>query len=232
MCWGDNEFGDVGDNSDIDRLAPVQVMGLTSGVQAVAAGNAHTCAVTTAGAVMCWGQNEYGQLGDNSTSANPFPLAVQGLSSGATSVTAGFGHSCAVAAGGAAMCWGDNEYAQLGNGTSTMSSVPVAVSGLSSGVVTISAGSEHTCVVTTAGAAECWGNNTYGQLGDGTTTASNVPVVVSGLSSGVASLSAGYEHTCVVTTAGDVECWGRNDNGELGNNTTTQSNVPVSVVGL
>ena len=130
------------------------------------------------------------------------------------------------------MCWGDNEYAQLGNGTSTMSSVPVAVSGLSSGVVTISAGSEHTCVVTTAGAAECWGNNTYGQLGDGTTTASNVPVVVSGLSSGVASLSAGYEHTCVVTTAGDVECWGRNDNGELGNNTTTQSNVPVSVVGL
>jgi alpha-tubulin suppressor-like RCC1 family protein len=157
---------------------------------------------------------------------------VVGLSSGVVSISAGWDHTCAVTSTGAVECWGYNGYGQLGDNTTTYRPVPVGVVGLSSGVVSVSAGAAHTCALTSTGAVKCWGSNGSGQLGDNTTTDSPVPVDVVGLSSGVVSVSAGQNDTCALTSTGAVKCWGYNGYGQLGDNTTTDSHVPVDVVGF
>ncbi len=188
--------------------------------------------MTTGGGAFCWGWNSYGQLGDGTTTNRSTPVPVTGLSSGVVSLAAGSGHTCAVTTGGAARCWGWNSYGQLGDGTTTNRSTPVPVTGLPSGVASLAAGSGHTCAVTTGGAAKCWGWNSYGQLGDGTTTNRSTPVPVTGLPPEVASLAAGSGHTCAVTTGGTAKCWGYNFNGQLGDRTTTNRSTPVPVTGL
>jgi hypothetical protein len=122
----------------------------------------------------------------------------------ASQVSAGGTHTCAVTPSGGVACWGRNYWGQLGDGKRLNALNPVNVSGLTSGVAVVSAGVSHTCAMTTAGAAMCWGLNTRGQLGDGTKTRSEEPVAVSGLGSGVAQISAGGFFTCAVTTA--VRC--------------------------
>lgn len=149
--------------------------------------------------------------------------------SGFAAVSAGAFHSCGVSTDGTAYCWGRNLDGELGNGTNTNSSVPVAVSG-SHTFASVSAGIYYNCGVTTAGAAYCWGNNNLGQLGNGTITASNVPVLVLGTLT-FASVNAGNSHSCGVTTDEVAYCWGYNGPGTLGNGTTTNSAVPVAVSG-
>jgi alpha-tubulin suppressor-like RCC1 family protein len=204
------------------------VHGLASGAVAIAAGWYHTCALTSAGAVLCWGLNGNGQLGDGTTNDSPVPVPVSGLSSGVAAIAGGGLHTCALTTAGAVQCWGENVNGQLGNNTTVDSHVPVPVSGLSSGVSAIGSGFGHTCAISSGGLS-CWGWNGVGQLGDSSTTDSPVPVAVSGLSSGVAAVAGGYAHTCVRTTAGGAECWGSNGYGRLGNNSLTDSHVPVAV---
>src|SRR2546425_653085 len=145
-------------------------------------------------------------------------------------VSGGTLYTCGVTTSGAAYCWGINNYGQGGNGTTTYSFLtPVAVSGGLTFTV-VSAASLHTCGVTTSGAAYCWGQNGYGQLGNGTTTSSTTPVAVSGGLT-FAAVSAVLLHTCGVTTSGAAYCWGYNGCGELGNGTTTSSGTPVAVSG-
>ena len=215
----------------------------------IAAGVDHTCALSTTGAVYCWGWNVYGALGNNSTANSDVPVQVvgvggTGLLTGIATIAASMYHTCAVSTTGGVYCWGLNVYGQLGNNSTTNSDVPVQVegvggTGLLSGIASIAAGGDHTCAVSTTGGVYCWGLNVYGQLGNNSTTNSNVPVQVegvggSGLLSGIASITAGEEYTCAVSTTGAVYCWGYNGNngGELGNNSTTESNVPVQVVGV
>jgi len=183
-------------------------------VAAISVGGYHTCALTTAGAVKCWGYNAYGQLGDNSTANRSTPVDVVGFGSGAA-ISAGRVHTCALTTAGAVKCWGDNGFGQLGNNSATNRSTPVDVVGLGSGVTAISAGYQHTCALTTVGAVKCWGYNAYGQLGDNSTTQPSTPVDVVDLGSGVAAISAGESHTCALTTTGAVKCWGRNVYGSL-----------------
>ena len=232
LCWGNNNHGQLGDDTLTDRSTPVAVNGPSSGVTAITVGGDHTCALTSTGDVLCWGDNSDGQLGDGTTAGHSMPLAVSGLSSGVTAIAAGGDHTCALTSTGGVMCWGDNGNGQLGDGTTTGHTTPVAVNGLSSSVIAITAGGDHTCALTSIGSVLCWGLNFYGQLGDSTNTDRATPTAVSGLSSGMAAIAAGGNHTCALTNTGGVLCWGYNDDGQLGDNTTSRRFAPVAVSGL
>ena len=231
-CWGWNVFGQLGDGSTTNTAAPVAVVGLSAPATALAAGWYHTCALLVGGAVECWGYNVYGQLGDGSVDNSAVPVGVMGLSSGVSALTAGVGHTCAVSDGGAARCWGYNQYGQLGNGLLANSATSVAVDGLASGVRSIAAGWSHTCAVLVGGAMRCWGYNLYGQLGNGLGANSPVPVEVLGLAAPVLSVAGGWGHTCAVLSGGSPRCWGYNAQGQLGNGSLADSWAPAAVSGL
>ncbi len=216
-CWGSNFEGQLGGGPTGARAAASDVVGLTSGVFAIAAADgAHTCAIVTGGGVKCWGANVSGQLGDGTTTRRFEPVDVQGLPWPAVAITGGQAHTCAISAGGAMACWGANYYGQLGDGTTINRLTPMPVSGRI-GVVRISASGSHTCAITGGGGLKCWGSNVGGQLGDGSSTSRTVPVDVVGLSAGVTSIATaadGFDigfnpeaYTCA-TVAGTVKCWG------------------------
>ena len=231
-CWGSNDSGDIGDGTKIRANAPVQVPGLSSGVKSIALGEGHGCAVNSAGGVVCWGFNQYGEVGDGTTTHRASPVQVSGLTSGVASVSAFGWHTCALKTTGAVVCWGRNDYGQLGDGSSTNRTTPVQVSGLTSGVANVSVAETHTCVLLSGtGAVKCWGNNAAGQLGDGTKTKRLVPTTATQPGSSVTALSAGGDQTCAVK-AGGLRCWGSNVYGQLGNGTTTSSATAVQVSGL
>ncbi len=212
----------------------MDVVGLESGVAAIAIGHNHVCALTTAGGVECWGDDFHGQLG-NGKSCGTFcttPVEVTGLGSGVVAIAAGGEHTCAITASGGLKCWGRNAFGQLGDGTMTSHSTPVDVAGLASGVAAVEGGGQSTCAITSLGGLKCWGRNTYGQVGDGTTASRITPAGVTGLGSGVAAVSKGIFHTCALTTGGGLKCWGRNEFGQLGDGTTTNHSVPGDVTGL
>jgi alpha-tubulin suppressor-like RCC1 family protein len=231
-CWGTGVYGGLGNGGTTSSATPVDVSGLSSGVVAISSGARHTCALLAGGAVRCWGYNAYGQTGDGTTANSLIPVDVQGLPTGSTAVTAGGFHSCAITAQGGALCWGQGANGQLGDGSDANSFAPVAVSGLSTGVASLTGGTYHTCAVTTSGAASCWGSNIAGQVGDGTMMDAIVPVAVVGLGAGVSGVSGGRFHSCAATTSGTVRCWGSNTYGQLGNGTLVSSSVPVQVMGL
>ena len=245
-CWGDNTYGQLGDaRPETQSPSPVLVAGgLTFSV--VSAGG-HTCGVTTGGATYCWGENQAGQLGDGTAtgpqqcvpsgvgSCSTTPVAVASALTFAT-VSAGASHTCGLTTAGAAYCWGDNTWGQLGDaGTETQSPSPVPVAGGLTFSV-LSAGGGHTCGVTAGGATYCWGDNVHGALGDGgTEMRSASPVLVAGGLS-FAAVSAGAFQTCGLTTSGTAYCWGWNLYGELGygqypgtNGTEFQQVTPVPV---
>jgi alpha-tubulin suppressor-like RCC1 family protein len=231
-CWGANESGQLGDGTTADSGIPVYVLGLAEGVSAIAAGASHTCALGRNGALKCWGSNQYGQLGDATLENRSAPVDVSGLTAGVDSIAAGGSHTCAIASGVKLMCWGWNAYGQLGDSTPTDRNAPVDVKWLAGTAATVAAGADFTCVILRTGFLRCWGNNEFGQLGDGTTTAHHTPISVQGLKYKVLMLAAGYYTTCVVTVDGNLKCWGNNLYGQLGNGAVSNSNVPVDVVGL
>jgi len=234
-CWGLNDDGQLGTGDNNSSDTPVLVSGAMEWAQ-ISAGTLTTCGVTTSGAAYCWGSNSGGQIGAGYF-GDPYPkvpTAVSGLGEGTVqSISVGEYYACALTTGGGVKCWGKNDYGQLGIGNYEDQHTPVDVTGLTSGVVSIATGSYHTCALTSGGGVKCWGNNYDGQLGDGKVeNYSNVPVDVTGLSSGVETIAAGGYHSCALTTEGAAKCWGYNSQGQLGDNSNTTRTTPVDVVGL
>jgi alpha-tubulin suppressor-like RCC1 family protein/outer membrane protein OmpA-like peptidoglycan-associated protein len=238
-CWGRNNDGQLGNNSTASSDVPVSVSGLTS-VTAISAGggempdfseSGHTCALLTSGAVQCWGDNSRYQLGQGGTSRvdKLIPSQVSGLTDGVSAISVGKTHSCALLSSGSVQCWGVNG-GGLGNGTSTESSTPVSVSGVTTATA-ITTGDAHSCVRLATGAINCWGSNSFGQLGDNTQIAKTTPVAVNGIDNATA-VSAGRSHACAILSTGSMQCWGYNFYGQLGNNSGTSSPVPVQVQNL
>jgi alpha-tubulin suppressor-like RCC1 family protein len=182
QCWGANSSLELGNGNPVGRsMTPVDVQFLGAGVKSVAVGGSHSCALFNAGNVKCWGSNSYGQTGSDFLHWRTGVADVGNLNSSAISIDLGNSHSCAVLSTGEARCWGLNNHSQLGNGGTTNTHLPVTVSGLSSGVTSISAGVSYSCATISDGGVKCWGINSWGTLGDGTTTTRSTPVSVNGL---------------------------------------------------
>ncbi len=236
-CIGNNSVGQLGDGTTTARTSPVSVSGLSSGVVAIAAGDSHTCALTQAGAVRCWGLNNRGQLGDGSQVDATTPVQAVGLSSGVVRIDVGLETSCAVTITGRALCWGNNQTNGAGSTTPDANAdgefdpvlVPTEVTGLSGGVVAISVSGErtsatasvtHGCAVLQYGDVTCWGSNSDGQLGTNVAGSVSVPVAVP-VGVRVVAVSVGAKHSCALTETNGVVCWGANSFGQLATGSTT-----------
>ena len=195
----------------------------------ISAGQAHTCAILATGVMRCWGRNNFGGLGDGTTTHRLAPVVVLSVSN-AVAIGAGSNYTCALLADSTVRCWGSNNRGQLGDGTKTDWHTPVAVSGLT-GAVAIAGGSSSVCVLRNDGTVRCWGLNGSGQLGDGTATNRLTPVTVSGLSNAVAISSHGFgSYTCALLADGTGRCWGANFQGQLGDsNFGVEALTPVVV---
>lgn len=215
-----------------EAYTPIQTSAPEIAYTQISSGGYHTCALTSAGEVWCWGMNDDGRVGDGTNTNRSIPVAVVGLAPGVLQVVAARSHSCALTASGGVKCWGANYVGQLGDGTTADHSTPVDVSGLSSGVKSLAADGLHTCALLTSGGLKCWGYNHNGQLGDGTNDNRLAPVSVSELSDSVNTVAAGDGHTCAVLAGGGIKCWGKNQNGQLGDGTTQERWTPTDVAGL
>jgi len=227
-AWGNNDSGQLGDNTFISSPAPVQ-SGTIDKVVSVSAGLYHSMAMKYDGTVWTWGYNDLGPLGDGTNADSGTPVQVSGLT-GAITIAAGDQFSLAAKSDGTVWAWGDNIGGQLGNGTTTDSNVPVQVSGLS-GAVDVAGGDAHSVAVRSDGSVWTWGYNGYGQLGDGTTTDQLTPVQVVGLTN-VIAVAAGKSFSLALKSDGTVWGWGTNFYGNLGDGTNTDSTSPVQVSGL
>jgi alpha-tubulin suppressor-like RCC1 family protein len=258
FAWGEDEVGQLGDGATVNRDVPAPVGGLGT-VTALAGGRRYSLALLGDGTVMAWGENSWGQLGDgtdtgpsscyaayasasgNTVGCSTTPVAVDGLT-GIVAIATGAQHSLALLRDGTVMAWGDNEYGQLGIGTTygpdhcykpaeptQCSTTPVPVSGLSE-VTAIAAGQNDSFALLKDGTVMAWGSNADGDLGIGD-SGTAVPTPITGLS-GVTAIAAGEDNGLALLRNGTVMSWGANEFGQLGDGALTQSDVPVAVSGL
>lgn len=276
-CWGDNSFGQLGDGTTTSRSTPATVSGVTQTVS-VGVGVFHVCASDAGGALRCWGNNNNGQVGNGSTSSTPVtaPATVGFGSNAVLGVLGGLSHTCALSAEGL-HCWGADGQGQLGNGTTltadqtapSLALLPPFVDSVQIAPFTfanvetastfqrgriLDVGLNHSCMVVPAGSfvnvagsatsdgpsasrvgttgVACWGQNSFGQLGTGTNTTQTRPRFVTGLPAGPKAVATGANHSCALFANGTVRCWGANTYGQLGDGTTTHRSTPVEVAGL
>ena len=240
--WAWGVSGRLGDGSSESRHTPVQVKGqegdgYLTDIKKISAGRTHSLALKSDGTVWAWGINDDGQLGDGSTDTRYTPVQVKGLDgdgylTDVVEISAGGHHSLALKDDGTVWAWGNNDFGQLGDGSSGGDAdklTPVQVSGLS-GVVEISAGWYHSLALKDDGTVWAWGYNEFGQLGDGTTDSSDTPVQIPDLD-GVVELVAGGHHSLALMDGGTVRAWGWNDKGQLGDGSTIDRHSPVLVKG-
>jgi alpha-tubulin suppressor-like RCC1 family protein len=252
-CWGENGRGQLGVGDTLPHASPTRTGGglrFTS----ITSGFWHTCALTSAGAAYCWGDNQYGELGTGDTTSSSVPRRVSG-STPFRSLGAGPIHQCGVSVTGLGLCWGSNFSGQLGDGTVLQRTTPVPIA-TSLMFTTIRGGRAnsifgHSCGIVVGGDVFCWGYDSKGQIGNagasnacvpfqapgtrgGDTTVkfqcTYAPVRVGGVSNAVA-LDVGQEHSCALTTLGQIYCWGENAHGELGDGTGVAQATPVAVKG-
>ncbi len=239
-CWGDNSYGQLGRGDTEDQgdspgelpaLSPVPVGGP---VKQVMGGVWHTCAVLEGGDVRCWGRSNYGQLGYGNTTAlgdqgGELPPPDVNVGADLVAVSLGEVHSCALTTGGKVRCWGRNVHGELGYGHASDLLVPnlTDVVGINA-VEQLALGSFHSCVLETGGAVRCWGNNTFGELGQGHAQplgdqGGEMPPAAINLGGVAQQIATGYVHNCALMQNGQVRCWGHGQYGKLGSG--SQANV-------
>lgn len=229
-CWGHNAYGQLGDGKEVHQTVPVAVRGLPGPIAKVAVGTLHVCALTTGGDAYCWGNDEHGQLGIGTIARNVYePTLVKGIGEQLADIVAGSDFTCAYSIRREVYCWGANAHGQLGIGTREDSAKPVRLTAYPLGVSALAAGAEHACAIAPAGGVDCWGRGDLGQLGDGRSTDSSVPVPAKGLDSGFVHLTAGSGHSCAASATGEVSCWGDGRAGQLGLGLGQSTAVPVTV---
>jgi len=234
QCWGAGQRGQLGNGALVDSLAPVAPSSLGGNVTAIAAGQFHTCALRFNAVVRCWGDNDFGQIGDNSNTDRLTSVQVSGLGD-AAGIVLGAEHSCALRAGGGLACWGANDQGQLGDGTLDPRRVPGAVGGIS-GVHTVAAGADTTCAVALRGALTaprlmCWGSGDGGKLGVPSAADRTEPLDILFWPSGIfgvftplppfpirdaLQVAVGDVHACALRSGGVLACWGNNALGQIG----------------
>ena len=248
-CWGSNSNGKIGSGNTSSALVPsaVKISGALVGkvikqIEPSSAGN-HSCVIASDDKAYCWGHNGFGQLGNNNTVNSLTPVAVDtaGVLASKTikQIASGGISSCVIASDDKAYCWGSNNFGQLGNGNLKNSSTPTPVSttGVLAGktIKQITAGNSYFCVIASDDKAYCWGGGRRGALGNGSTPSlvisTPTPVSTTGVLAGktIKQITAGTEFTCAIASDDKAYCWGSNSSGQLGNNSTINSGVPVAV---
>jgi alpha-tubulin suppressor-like RCC1 family protein len=225
-CWGENVQGGLGNGTKTNSETPVEVTGITSATQ-VSAGYGFACALLSSGHIDCWGNG------------SDTPVEVTGITS-ATQVSATGGHNCALLSSGHVDCWGENQYGQLGNGTTTGSATPVEVTGIAN-AMQVGVGYYDSCALLSNGHVKCWGISFQGELGNGTfrgpeecerIACSKTPVEVQAMANAT-QLAVGGFHSCARLSTQNVKCWGYGEyHGALGNGATSNSDTPVEVTGI
>jgi len=215
FCWGHADAGQVGDGTTGTGKPPTRIMGVPP-VAEMALGGWHTCTITMGtGEVWCWGRNAVGQIAGMGTGDTTTPRVAPGAPA-ARRIAAGGFHTCAVDLGGDVWCWGGNADGQCGTGGASSSErTPSRVLGVS-GAVDVSVGDFHSCALIDGGTVRCWGRNASGQCGDSTTSATRATAVSVVGAAGAISLFSGDDHTCILSGAGALSCWGLDDRGQVG----------------
>ncbi len=247
-CWGLGTSGQLGNGASVQSNVPVAVSGGLTFTQ-IDTGAAFACGLTSAGAAYCWGAGNQGQLGNGTTTAaqnTPVAVTTTGTPLAGvtlTQISTGTSFACALSGAGAAYCWGKNQAGQLGNGTTTtpqdtataVTTTGTPLAGVTLTQINAALGGSTACALSSAGAAYCWGDDTLGELGNGITTSTPqttaVAVTTTGALSGVTltQITAGHDQVCALSAVGTSYCWGGNTDGDLGNGSTTLSNVAVAV---
>jgi alpha-tubulin suppressor-like RCC1 family protein len=229
-CWGQAWLAD-----GTTQLSPVHVSALGTSVVQVATGSDTTCARKADGTLWCWGGNSQGQVGDGTTTGTPSPVQVTALGMSVAEVAVGWYSSFARKGDGTLWLWGSNQYGLLGNGTTCSpfpcgEPLPVQVTALGASVVEIETGGGHACARKGGGTLWCWGQNSEGELGDGTTVEKLLPVQVTTLGTTVVEVAAAISHVCARKEDGTLWCWGRNLGAQLGDGTKDSKTLPVQVL--
>ncbi len=254
-CWGLNDFGELGDRTTESRLTPLLVPGMAPAISA-SLGRYFTCALTADERVFCWGANHQGELGcdgglicrnveHRAAGSGGIPREIAGAA-GAASIAAGPEYACEITKSGDVLCWGSNRDEQMSDGSNGYFTEPTAVEGVH-GVRSLALGEGHACALLDTGEVQCWGRNgpSEGQCGAGEPRRTKVsddtgklifplhsrPAIVKGLPRAL-QIVAGIDHTCALVEGAKVDCWGKNDRGQLGDGTNEARFVPTAVNGL
>jgi len=220
MCWGYNNYGQIGDGTENeDRLNPVFVNSTESFVS-ITAGNAHTCGLLSNGSMMCWGRNNYGQIGNGSASADVLNPVFVNSTDSFVSITGGDYHNCGLLENGSMMCWGRNTDGQIGNGSAGGNALNPVFVNTTESFVSITGGESHTCSLLSNGSSMCWGRNDEGQIGDGTNGTDRLNPVFVNTTESFVSITGVGQHTCGLLSNGSSMCWGYNSDGQIGDGTS------------
>jgi hypothetical protein len=231
-CWGYNIHGQLGDGAIVPQSSPTPIdLGENRSAVSISLGESHTCAILDDSALKCWGYNNHGQLGDGSLTSRNTPTDVSLGSDIAVAVSTGRHHTCAILDDATVSCWGWNDRGQLGDGTTTEQPSATEVT-IDRDAIAISTGDRHSCTILDNGSAMCWGYNMFGQLGTGNTADTSIPEYVDFTNRvlNIVGIVGGTHHSCAVLSDGSLYCWGANNEGQLGDGSTTSTNSPNAAV--